>query len=254
MSCQELKQAGLAVVHEVTATADLVLYTDGSKCTDGTGAAFWGQRAGAEWTGSLPEWSGVLTAETVAMERAVRWVADQGGDGVNVAVLTDSKGARSQVLHGKGHKSANQEVRDNLYRAAKIITDKGGSVKIGWIPSHCGLLGNERADELAGRGALGEGLTTYSPPTKKETAAVLKECAVEAWQRRWDHDELGRHRYEVDPILRPRTGETRRREEVLWNRLRLGVARLAKWRQTVLQEGDGLCTGCGDRKSTRLNS
>src|SRR5271170_2770197 len=84
MSCQELKQAGLAVVHEVTATADLVMYTDGSNRTDGTGAAFWGQRPGAEWSGSLPEWSGVLTAETVAIERAVRWVADEGSDGMNL--------------------------------------------------------------------------------------------------------------------------------------------------------------------------
>ena len=82
---------------------------------------------------------------------------------------------------------------------------------------------------------------------------MLKECAVEAWQRRWDNDELGRHRYEVDPILRPRTVEMRRREEVLWNRLRLGVARLAKWRQTVLQEGDGLCTGCGEEDETMVH-
>src|SRR5438270_13808435 len=36
-----------------------------------------------------------------------------------------------------------------------------------------------------------------------------------------------------------------RKDDVLWRRLRMGMARLGKWRAQVLHEGDGICEACG---------
>src|SRR5271170_5875753 len=247
LSTAAVRAAALYAVAQ-TRGADLVLYTDGSLKTEGAGAGFWGSAAGATWAGVMPTWSGVLTSEMVAIESAVRFGANMSSAGLNLVIMTDSKGAWTQVLSGKGHKNSNQEVRENIYCEARKIVDRGGSVKVGWIPSHCGIEGNDRADKLAAKGALemrGAEIV-QTPPTKKEVALWAKDRAVKEWQKRWDRDRLGRYRWRVDPELGVRKKKLKltRREDVLWNRLRLGTARLAQWRKTVLREGDGMCDGC----------
>src|SRR5271170_4068570 len=142
-------------------------------------------------------------------------------------VLTDSKGAPTQILGDKGHKSSNYEMRNTIYQSARTISRNGGHVSIGWIPSHCGVKGNEKADELAAIGAR-EGRKAYSPPTKKEVACKVQKSSVEQWKRQWDGDVTGRFRYEVEPHLKK--VELTWQDDVLWSRLRMGTAWLALWR------------------------
>jgi len=229
----------------------VVIFTDGSKKTSGTGAGFWEPRSGTAGIRQLPKRCEVLAAEMLAIEQACRWAAVEVEPGRDVTVMTDSFSSWLMIFHGGGHTGEHRELRDGVFEAAERIDQGGGKLRVGWIPSHCGVAGNEKADELAGLGATGNGELIHVVPSKKELRRAVKKSVKWCWQRDWEGASTGRYRFEVQAELRPRVKTVlRRKDDVLWNRLRLGVARLGRWRQLVLHEGDGDCEACQEGRET----
>ena len=54
-----------------------------------------------------------------------------------------------------------------------------------WIPSHCGIQGNELAD-IAAKKALNLPYVTLIPLNLKENTRKLKLKLYEVWQKYWD--------------------------------------------------------------------
>jgi ribonuclease HI len=238
-----LKQATLEALMETRET-DCLIYTDGSKMGEKGGGAFAVPSEGKEESFQTEWWASVMTTEMIAIAEALEWARMNVEGGRRVVILTDSRSAFEQVLQGD-HKSENLPERRSIFQAARDIQQNGGSVLISWIPSHCGLEGNEAADRLAKAGAQGAGRIVKSVPTKKEVRNLLHEAMLEEHQQQWDAGKSGRWRYEVQPKLEKRVNwQLTRKDDVLMTRLRLGKARLAEWRKQILRRGNGICPDC----------
>jgi ribonuclease HI len=219
------------------------IYTDGSRVGEQVGAAFVVFPCVQGWQGKLQRWCSVLTAEMVAIERAIIWAAEECPDGTHVSVITDSRSALAQLQWGD-HGASNVAQRTAIYIAARQIVAHGGSVSIGWVPSHCGVAGNEKADALAGT-AWANGDEFFCSPTKQEVRRRSTAMALKTAQCAWDVNHHHRYRYCVEPQLQQRAAmRLPRRHDVFWTRLRLGYARMADWTLKVRRRGTGDCTGC----------
>jgi len=187
LSSATLRQAAMTAIQTID-NKDITIYTDGSKSGDNIGAAFC-TSTGHTWRGKLPGWSGVLAAEVVAIDNAIKWAAKEMKTGQRVVVLTDSLSAQQLILHGD-HKCHLWEERRSIVRTAKWIHNTyGGTAEIGWIPSHCGVAGNERADRLAGKAAANHPGTALIKcrPTPNELKTIVKVNSNKVWQHRWDN-------------------------------------------------------------------
>lgn len=113
---------------------------------DGAGAGVYGPRT--KYSRSLGEHTTVFQAEVYAIEECARFNLDRGYRNQEIAILSDSQAAikalSSNVISSK-------LVRDCRHRLNELGT--GNRVTLYWVPGHMGVDGNERADELARRGA-----------------------------------------------------------------------------------------------------
>jgi ribonuclease HI len=249
LSREQCYAAAMEALERLKST-DLVVYTDGSKSEQGTGAAFWAQERHQEHKVKLNEWNSVLTAELVAIGEAVEWAATQSVRNRRVVVITDSRSAQQVIMQGD-HKSNSGQLRERIYKAAQQVVNGEGQVQIGWVPSHCGIRGNETADRLAGEAAREDGTAQHVRPSKPEIADEVNRCVRKTWQQRWETTTTGRFRREIGGQLQPLPRlRLSRKDDVLWHRLRLGVARLAQWRSRVLREESELCDECGREPET----
>jgi ribonuclease HI len=150
----------------------------------------------------LNEWTGVLTAELVAIREAMRWANEKVTEGKTnkFIVLTDSRSSLQVVLHGD-HQYANSGTREEILITARAIVRGGGTAAVGWVPSHCGVKGNERADAVAKRAAEGVGKWVLCLPTKAETKKEVNAAIRVRHQREWDAGVTGCHRHLVQQQL-----------------------------------------------------
>jgi hypothetical protein len=81
------------------------------------------------------------------MGEAVRWLREQRG-WTRAAIVTDSK-SLAEAIQGEPGTRKVAELQEGLWS----LHERGGEVDIVWAPGHCGLPGNERADEMARLGS-----------------------------------------------------------------------------------------------------
>ena len=93
-----------------------------------------------------------------------------------------------------------------------------------WVPSHIGLIGNEKADEVAKR-ALGYNLITPVPISLKTFKIITLNSIKQSWKLEWSncHPDI-KIRRDILPFATE--SRTSRREEILLCRLRTGITML----------------------------
>ena len=82
------------------------------------------------------------------MLAAVRWLGEREG-WTTAALITDIM-SLLQALQGRGGGGCRVE---NIRRELWDLYGNGKQVGLAWVPGHCGLPGNEAADEMARRGS-----------------------------------------------------------------------------------------------------
>jgi ribonuclease HI len=184
--------------------------------------------------------------EVMAMQLALDW-CESAGDG-EVLVCTDSQ-ALLRALTSESAKDGEAvgSLRRRLSRA-------GRKVWLQWVPGHCGLPGNERADfeagVAAGRGAtvdeFGMGMSVSSPLSAVITYSAAKSrLKEECLRERVMHTRVAA----VYGILgwRPVSPSGGRGDHVLIAQLRSGhCAKLAAYSRIVNPSADPTCTRCGE--------
>lgn len=97
----------------------------------------------------------------------------------------------------------------------------GITVELAWIPSHCGIAGNETADQLAKRGSESEG--TSADAFFLDYLSIPKQWLKRDWQQAWMEGEMGRLTFSMFPeiSLTPwfKKGDYSRQEIVFINRI-----------------------------------
>jgi len=112
----------------------------------------------------------------------------------------------------------------SIFKELWLIEEQGKEVVFCWVPGHCGIDGNEQADQAA-KEALEQEVTPITIPFTDKIPYV-KSHLSNAWQMVWDRMTDNKLRQIKPKIGPPFLVKTCRRDQVVLNRIRIGHSRL----------------------------
>ena len=132
------------------------IYTDGSKANEKVACAF--SCKNGKITFRLPDNSSLFTAEAKAVERALQFIK------INPIrkkyfICTDSLSLIQSIENG----NLKNPLIGSILREIFNIKQQGKDILFCWVPSHCGIAGNEKADQAA-KGALNNPVYPFKIP------------------------------------------------------------------------------------------
>lgn len=134
--------------NSVVNTQHITIYTDGSKTEKGTGAGFYCESLQTEKSFRLPNDCSIFQAELFAIQKALEHINFRHIPNSRITVFVDSQAA-IKALDSKVIKSTTvAKCRDEVRKAATHH-----QINICWVPGHCNVTGNEKADALARKGS-----------------------------------------------------------------------------------------------------
>ena len=116
------------------------------------------------------------------------------------------------------------------------FSDKGTRVWFCWVPSHCGIEGNERVDQIA-KETLDQDIDPLANVHYTDMKPLINSYIQKLVQTKWDVAVHGRDLYLVKPTLAPpkKFQHLTRAEEVVITRLRIGHTKATK--SQILSQG-----------------
>ena len=235
MHAQELLQEYRTMTH---------IFTDGSKTTDEkVGSAFCVPSLGVEQAIRISDDSTVYTAELIAIKLALTWIKDAPVN--RYIIFSDSLSALQSLDAGccAARPNTVMQIRELLNEVTK-----SSAVVMAWIPSHVGITGNERADQLA-KGAT-EKLTVDVDVAQeiKDAYKDVTKYICNMWQKQYEDSKTGAQYRSIEPKTSKKIkySNKQRDKEVTITRLRLGKCRLNYYLHKIGCHESGLCDTCGE--------
>jgi hypothetical protein len=109
-----------------------------------------------------------------------------------------------QALVGNQFRTQNKfplilEIKEKLLKCES----RGLTIVLGWIPSHCGISGNEWADTWA-KQAIETGTQQHNKVYTSDLLTGAQSDLFDAWQHRWDASRVNTGRYygNIQPQIR----------------------------------------------------
>ena len=238
-SAEELKQLFLQHKHE----SRISMYTDGSKCENGTGAGVVVVRKSEDnyiydpYRLKLNKIASVFSAELIAIEAAINSL--KKNKNASCCIYSDSKSALQAILK---YDSKNPIVQ-NIHVLLLNIYKNNTTIKFCWVPAHCGIKGNEMADKTA-KEATKFSKNCNNSILLSDIKSFLKEKVSEKWKQSWN-TKTNNKLFNVDSSIGKKVFScfNTRIEEIKFTRLRLGHTKLThKFR--LLAEPQPLCNLC----------
>ena len=192
------------------------IFTDGSKTEVGVGYA--AVQMGEAIMGALPDKASIFTAELKAIEQSLISIADHHK--FLFTIFSDSRSA----LQALGNLHPTHPLVRNIRSNITTLSGLGKTINFCWVPSHCGIAGNERADECAKRAGM-EDATVFSLP-HSDYYLSFKQAVDRRWRERWRAQE-GNKLLEIKEDIRSWKSSCQpvRRYSTLLTRLRIGHTR-----------------------------
>ncbi|KAJ4446835.1 hypothetical protein ANN_13533 [Periplaneta americana] len=144
----------------------LHLYTDGSLISREQGAGAGVTCCLFSLYRSLGYGTTSFDGEIIAIKESLRNLLCHINKFKNAAILSDSKAAILSIVSKHTPSSQTTEITKMLSQLISL----NKRIVFQWIPSHCGILGNENADALAKKGST----ATYRPVTKSTYYSVKR--------------------------------------------------------------------------------
>ena len=155
------------------------VYSDGSKMDERVGAAAVinrhfqnGETACRQLSKRLPDNSTILAAEATAISLALNYYQHMGPVHHDVVVYSDSMCCLQAI---EGENTENPFIC-HIMNLLWSLSDKGTRVRFCWVPSHCGIDGNERVDQLT-KETLDQDIDPLATPTFKRLMLNVSECS-----------------------------------------------------------------------------
>ena len=220
------------------------VYTDGSKMNERVGAAAVinrhfqnGETTCRQLSKRLPDNSTIFAAEATAISLALDYYQHMGPVHHDVVVYSDSMSCLQAI---EGEDTENPFIC-HIMNLLWSLSDKGTRVRFCWVPSHCGIDGNERVDQLA-KETLDQEIDPLASVHYTDMKPLVNSYIQKLVQTKWDVAVHGRDLYLVKPTLGPpkKFQHLTRAEEVVITRLRIGHTKATK--SHILSRGPP--TGC----------
>ena len=173
----------------------------------------------------LPNNSTIFAAEATAITLALDYYRYMDPVKHDVVVYSDSMSCLQAI---EGEDTENPLICHimNLFWA---LSDKGTRVHFCWVPSHCGIEGNEIVDQLATE-TIDHDIDPLATVHYADLKPVVNSYIQQEVQIKWDVSIHGRDRYLLKPTHGPpkKFKHLRRAEEVVITRLRIGHTKATK--------------------------
>ena len=239
--------------HQSTNPSDgLIWFTDGSKTEEGAGAGIYGEKPRKSFSFSLGKYTTVFQAEVYAILQCAKENRRRAYKNKRIHIFSDSQAALKALRCPKINSKLIAECLEEL----NALADQN-QVKLIWVPGHCGIKGNEKADTLAKKGSA-------TPLTGPEPALGIPKGTAREAIKKWIRQSHTQH-WEKCPGGRQgklfiKEPCKKRTEEILkLNRLQIktitgllsGHAPLKKHLNTMgLWNGNLDCRLCGENIET----
>ena len=220
----------------------LKIYTDGAKNL-GVGSAFFIPQLKVEKAFSISKHCSSFTAEISAILGALGWAVDQRHQ--KILIASDCLSAL-QTLEKKHQENFLTTRIANLQHRYR---NWGREVTFIWIPSHCGIRGNEKADELAKSAAVKEGIDKKIPVTTREAGGIFYEICKTKWNTRYQESTTGNHYKTIQPsVFRSVDVQNMSRKyQTILFRLQSGHCNLRAHLHRIGKSDSPNCINCGRR-------
>ena len=160
----------------------LKIFTDGSVLENkDAGAAFVIPSLNIEKQYHLGKNYSIFTSELVAIQMALNYLVDLPITILQVVLCVDSQSVISAI------KSSQPSVRPELIleiqHLAHFLTLRGTNIHVCWVPSHCGIFGNEWVDRKAKQGAKNSKYAIHIniPISIQENYTLLEKTIWKQW-------------------------------------------------------------------------
>lgn len=179
-----------------------VFFTDASKrnSKESVGFAVYFQNADLRLCYKCPWQSSVFTGECLAILAAIMFISDNKL--INSVIFTDSLSALMAIKQNPIYSGLRSHIicriRFLLFQCANNVQN----VSLVYIPSHCGIRGNEIADEAA-KYAIVNGDHSYYRNYCYDIASLAREFLVQSWSNSWNRSSKhkGSHLFSIQPFV-----------------------------------------------------
>ena len=195
------------------------VYTDGSRSSAGVGAAVVFPEH--EVNLRLPPQASSFFAEIVAMAKSLSLLTEQQPG--RYVIISDSLSALQVVTNPFTLHAAVVSMHTTL----RELQQQGFEVQFCWSPSHVGIRGNERADDLA-RSAVDRGARIVNMPLPhRDYYPHIRDLLIRRWETLWQRETHNKLRRIKDSVQSWATSyHPTRKKEIILARLRIGHTRL----------------------------
>jgi hypothetical protein len=112
--------------------------------------------------------------------------------------MSSLRALRTQKISHRTHST--HSLVYEIKEASWWLERQGYKIHIMWIPSHVGVMGNERADRLAGEAAR-DGTEFAAPVRPFDFQFLSKARMLDGWQCGWSGGAMGRYTYSILPSV-----------------------------------------------------
>ena len=218
----------------------LHIFTDGSKIPkEGrSSAAFCIPAFSYQQSKRLSDGTSTYRTELAGIMLALNWLHQLDTLYVGTVIFTDSLSA---LLALKNNKEEN--FISEILLSLSHLKMKNIGVSFEWIPSHCGILGNERADFHA-KAALNKPIEITNHLCTSEVNSILKTISFNQWQSRWQNSPNTHYKVIQKSVSKTPACSLERAREKIFRRLRLGHIGLNEDLGRMKIHPTGHCNSC----------
>ena len=220
----------------------LHIYTDGSKTPDNhTAFAFHVPNLNEDKASKINPESSIFTAELMAIKTALEWCKINVSAETKITIFSDSKSSLQAIQNYTFKRHSNL-----IHKIIELNSESKNNITLVWIPSHVGLPGNEKADELAKLATQNQTIDINNNISFSESLPAIIDYINAKWQDAYNSATSIEHFRAIEPtVSRSLKFSTEdRKTETIITRIRLGTCHLPFYLHKFGKHPTGLCETC----------